>query len=90
MYDHLRRVARRIVRQLFPIASDHRQQPPIRDLLSTTTGRSLVTALRPRRDPAPPITWADDLPLVRPYVLSAGEWEQRRAEVRPRAGAFAA
>jgi hypothetical protein len=87
MYDHVRSIVLRLTRRFFPPTGNHRQRAHISAELSTC-GRANASAVLLKRAPTYVIE-ADDIALVRPYVLAAEEWAERRGVVPPRPRAWA-
>lgn len=77
MFHHFRRAALAITQWLFPATGHHRQREPVRRPLTRTAHTTV--ALRPNGTGLPPAIRAEDIPLVRPYVLSVEEWAGRRS-----------
>lgn len=87
MSKQLRRTALWLAQQLLPARGSHRHRAPSRAAARRPTGQPLSPPHRfGLREPHPPqpTLHGDDVPLVRPYVLSAEEWARRRTTATAR------
>jgi len=88
VFFRLRGAAAWFTRQRVPAARSHQHRAPKRPVphcpIRHATTPPYRFGLRPPRPPEPAFH-GDDVPLVRPYVLTAEEWAGRRGAAQVRA-----